>query len=288
MGYLVRSSLAGLLALMACDRVATPPRPQLSALLAAGDSTFWITTRDGEAVLRRSPMLVSQVEGRLVELYVTDEDLTHDEALLVGQRVFRRDLVTGDSVLVRYDTSIAAIASRWLARHPGARRLAPDEDPVENPATQATTDVSLLDAVGPWLSVESRIDVDAEGEPHQHMIRRGVIDLRTGLAVKLTDLVAPSEARRLDSIGRLQLAAAVDSIKARRDVRAARARATVPSLVFDATSFEVTSGPVVAAVSFLVPGRGEHAGGYALPLADIPRELTGARCRDGSSSALTR
>ncbi len=280
--------------LVACRPASRPALPGFSAILVAGDSSFWIATEGDSVRMRRSPMLVTQLDGRLHELYVTDDDYTHEGALLVGQRVYRRDIVTGDSVVVRQDTAIMNVAKRWISRHPGARRLAPDEDPDEEPGTQATTDITLLDAVGPWLSYESRLDVDAEDEPHLHLTRRAVVDLRTGLPVTLTDLVAAPDARRLESQGRAQLAAAVDSIRQARDTRAARARPLIPAFTFDSSSFELVSGPSQPAIAFLVPGRGERAGGYALPLPELPVTFSAwdqvagrARPATADTSALT-
>lgn len=254
----------------ACTPTATPASPDFSALVMAGDSTFWIAPEGSGFALWRSPMMVTAMDSSIHELYVVDEDLSHEGAIFVGQRVYRRDLRTGDSVLVRHDTTVLAIAQRWLDRHPGARRLAPDEEPDVEPTTQVTTDLLLLDVVGPWLSWEGRVDIDAEGEVHTHLTRRGVVDLRTGLPVLLPDLVPGDDARALVLAAREQLRVTMDSIRQARDARAARAREIIPEFAFDSSSFELSDGPGRASVSFLVPGRGERAGGYALPLPELP------------------
>jgi hypothetical protein len=265
---LVLRALAALL-LVACQRPSESP-PAASFLVIAGDSTFWVES-DGQALAtRRSSLMLASVEGRLHELYIADEDLSYYDALLVGQRVYRRDLITGDSMLIRHDTSITALARAYAARHPRERPLAPDEDTADEPSTQASTETELLDVIGPYLSYEYHLDVDINGERDQHITQRGVLDIRDGRRVRVDDLATPEESRRVYAEGRRQFLAAVDSIRRARDERASRALSAISGFAFDSSSFELTDADRHPAVAFLVPGRGLRAGGYALPLGDIP------------------
>ncbi|HEX7123387.1 MAG TPA: hypothetical protein VF178_13510, partial [Gemmatimonadaceae bacterium] len=81
----------------ACGGVDRAP-PPASFLLVAGDSTFWVTSMAGETHVRRSPILLAFIDNAFHEVYVTDDDRSYFDAVIVGQRVYRRDLVRGDSV----------------------------------------------------------------------------------------------------------------------------------------------------------------------------------------------
>ncbi len=72
------------------------PKPDAEFLVVSADSTFWVTVANGTARIRGVPMLVSQVDGRLSELYVVDDDHSFFDAVFVGHRLFARDLERGD------------------------------------------------------------------------------------------------------------------------------------------------------------------------------------------------
>lgn len=243
--------------------------PAASFLLVAGDSTFWVQSGPAGTITRRSPLMLARVEGRYHELYISDDDLSYRDALLVGQHIWRRDLASGDSVIVRFDHSIADLAGAYATAHPAERPLAEDEDTNDNPRVQATSDTELLDVVGPFLSYELHLDVDIQGERDQHVTQRGVVDLRSGKRARVEDLVGVTEASAVYEQAHGKLVAALDSVRRATGERATRARRAIAGFVFDSTSFELldrAGGPTVA---FLVPGRGPRAGGHALPLGEI-------------------
>ena len=243
--------------------------PAASFLVVAGDSTFWVDSDGGKIGTRRSPLMLARVEGRYHELYVVDEDLSYYDALLAGQRVYRRDIVSGDSALVRYDSSIARLARAYAASHPREQPLDPDEDTADDPTVQATTDTELLDVIGPYLSYEFHLDVDIHGERDQHVTQRGVVDIRDGRRMRLEHLAGQDEANRAYAEAQTRLAAALDSIRRTKDERATRALPTIAGFTFDSSSFELLGGALGPTVAFLVPGRGPRAGGYSLPLGEI-------------------
>lgn len=267
-------SLACVAACRADQRQAPPP-PDFAAVIAAGDSSFLLERTSGALTLRRSPLLITRLDDRFHEVYLVDEDLSFHDAVLIGQRVYRRDLLTGDSVLVRYDSTVRQVAMRWARQHPGDRPLLPDEDTAEEPTAQVTSDTQLLDVVGPFLSLEFQLDVDAPGEAHRHQSVRAVVDLRDGSLVRLAHLTTPAETQRVLQVALQRLNVASDSIRDARDARAARARSLVGGFALDATSFELIDSYPRPSVSFLVPGRGARAAGYSLPLADIEFEPIG-------------
>jgi hypothetical protein len=83
-------------ALLACGapRPAADAIPAASFLLSAGDSTFWIESDSAGLRVRRSPMLLTEFEGRFYELYLTDLDRSFYDAVILGQQVWRRDVAT--------------------------------------------------------------------------------------------------------------------------------------------------------------------------------------------------
>ena len=101
-------------------------------VLAAGDSSFWVTSMNGSVHVRGAPLDVARVEGRLYELYVTDDDRSFGDAVLVGQHVYRRDLITDDSLLVYQDTIVPRVARLYA-------RLHPDDAPVALRQTRRAT-----------------------------------------------------------------------------------------------------------------------------------------------------
>src|SRR5689334_7560723 len=99
------------------------PPPPAEFLVTAGDSTFWVTRADGKFRIRRAPLTVAKVDGRFYELYVADDDRSYFDALLVGQRIFRRDLLSGDSLQVFEDLRVSGIARAYAAAHPAEQPL---------------------------------------------------------------------------------------------------------------------------------------------------------------------
>jgi len=119
--------------------------------VTAGDSAFWVSTNAGRLRVRRAPLTLANLAGRFYELYVTDDDRSYFDALLIGQHIYRRDLISGDSLQVFEDRRVSAIARRYAASHPKERPLDEDEDGSDDPHTVATSEAELLEVVGPWL-----------------------------------------------------------------------------------------------------------------------------------------
>src|SRR5437868_8253644 len=189
------------------------PPPQAEFLVATQDSTFWVTTKGTAVRARGAPLTLAQYDGRFFEIYLADDDRSFPDALLVGLRVYRRDLLKGDSTIVFEDSIVPRIAREYANAHPGVRRLSPEEDGAEDPATQAMADLQVVDVHGPFLSFEYHVDVSRRGAAPWHSARRGVLDLRAGRPTRLGDLFpAPVAAALVDS-GKHELVAAVDSLR---------------------------------------------------------------------------
>jgi hypothetical protein len=247
--------------------------PSAEFLVTGGDSTYWVATGGGpRARVRGVPLTLARYDGRFYELYVADEDLSYNDALLLGQRVYRRDLVTGDSLLVFADTTVPRIAEAYARAHPDEQPLAPNEDGEANPSTSATAEVDLLDVYGPYLSFEYHVDIALPRAHPFHSTRRGVIDLRAGKPISVTAVLGASQAQHLVATGRKDFDETRDSILATRSALRGDERLAADALVraeFDPLSFTLTSIDTLPAVQFAVPGIGEGAEGNVVELDPI-------------------
>ncbi|MDQ3998272.1 MAG: hypothetical protein M3303_14790 [Gemmatimonadota bacterium] len=253
----------------ACRPSAPPPSAEF--LVSAGDSTYWVRSDTTGVRVRGSPILLARYGGHFYEVYVTDDDRSFTDATFVGQRIYRRDLVSGDSTLVFEDSVVPGMARSYAAANPLARRLRPEEDDADEPATSTTAEVTVLDVHGPYLSYDYHVDVEGATGPSWHATRRGVLDLRTGVPATLATLFGDAAAGRVARQARLAYLAAIDSIFRSESHGARLVAAALRSYAFDDASFAITDVGGAPAVAFHVPGKGSGAaGGITLPLPPIP------------------
>ncbi len=264
-----------LLGLVACRTERVAP-PSAEFLIAAGDSTFWVRSQNGRLKVRAAPLQLARLRGRFHEIYVADDDRSHYEALIVGQRVFRRDLKTGDSVAIFEDTTAASIERWYREEHPTDPRVGAEEDVSEHPVVEATAEIALLDAFGPYQSYEYHADGLIQGGAEWHMTRRGVLDLEKGDQVSIAALFGDTAATRIVAEGRRRFSLALDSVLASPDARARAAADAIADFDFDPSSFAVVRNGRVPAVQFFAPGHGSRAGGLMISLAPIAADSTAA------------
>jgi hypothetical protein len=257
-------------------RAETPralPPPAAEFLVAAGDSTFWVRS-DGRALrVRRAPLTLANVDGRFHELYVADDDRSYFDALLVGQRIYRRDLLSGDSVEVFADERVAEVARDFAKAHPEERPLLPHEEGSDDPHTVATSETTLLSIVGPLLSFEHHRDIDIVSGEQSHETRRGVVDLRRGGQTSLHQLFGDTIARRLIAQGRAAYRVVLDSVRRSGDRLGPRAARVIDAFRFDSTSFAIDDIDGAPVVAFFVPGADVPDGAFALPLPRLRAPL---------------
>jgi hypothetical protein len=246
-----------------------PPPPAADFLVTAGDSAFWVSTADGRFRIRRAPLMIATLGGRFYELYVADDDRSYFDALLVGQRIYRRDLVSGDSVPVYEDRRVSAIARQYAAAHPDERPLADDEDGSDEPHTVATSDVELLDVVGPMLSFSRHTDIDVANVEDSHVERHAVVDLRDGSAATLGKIFGDSVARRITAQGRAAYRIVIDSVRRSHSESGRRAASVIDAFRFDSTSFGIVDIDGEPMVGFFVPGSDASGEGLSLPLPHV-------------------
>jgi hypothetical protein len=261
---------AAILVASGCTRHTGDNAPLAEFLVSAGDSTYWVENRGPGIKLRGSPMVIARVENRFMELYVVDEDRSFENALYIGQRLFQRDLITGDSTELFRDTIVPRLAELYERRNPEARRLEPDEDPADEPATSASAEVSVLAVHGPFLSLEHHVDTAGAGDDSWHMTRHMVLDLRTGKPVGLTDILGAEAAASVVARGRTLFRETIDSVRRDRRPTAQRAAQALDRFRFDPTSFSLVAPNGTLMVAFSAPGQGAGGEGFVLPLRPLP------------------
>lgn len=273
LAYLRPAMFSTAFALIAADCTQQPkptqPPPAAEFVVTAGDSAFWVTSADGRLRIRRAPLTIANVAGRFYELYVADDDRSYFDALLIGQRIYRRDLVSGDSVQVFEDRRVSGIARAYAAAHPGERRLGSDEDGSDDPHTVATSEAELLEVVGPLLSLAYSTDVDIANVEDSHVMRHGVVDLRDGSIATLHGVFGDSSAHRIINEGRAAYRIVIDSVRRAHGSRGRRAARAIDAFRFDSTSFAIVDIDGVPAVGFFVPGEGGVGGGLSLALPHV-------------------
>ena len=235
------------------DTSLTPPAAEF--VLAAGDSTFWVTSQAGRITVRGAPIDLAQVDGRFFELYVVDNDLSYTRAEFVGQTVYRRDLQTGDSVVVYSDSLVPELARQYARSHPDDQRLRAEDEPDDAPAVAVSATLDLGAPRGPFVSYALHTDVERLGVTPWHTSRRGVIDLRSGRSATVADVAGAETA----------------DIERRRDRAIAGARDSVRRghYKLDPGSFSLATFGGGPAIAYALPGAGTDDAMHVLSLDPI-------------------
>ena len=243
---------------MACGARSAPSAvPHADLIVATADSSYWVTSGPQWLRVRGVPMLVARVDGRFREIYVADDDRSYFDAVMVGQRLWSRDLVRGDSVELFADTLVPRFANRYTKAHPDEAPLARDEEAADHPRARVTADLEVLGVHGPYVSYEYRTDMDVTGgrdAADRHTARRGVLDARTGKAVTVAALFGSQAAAKIEGDASAEWRLARDSLLTLRDRRSRRAQRTIETFAFDPTSFTIGSSEGRPRVVYAVPG----------------------------------
>jgi len=282
----MRAVLAGgaaVVAVAACERrpeIHAPTPPRADFLLAAGDSTFWVTTGPKGVRVRGSPLVLARYDGKFYEVYVADEDHSFYDAVFTSQRIYRRDLLTGDSMAVFLDSGVVAASQRYAVAHPDEQPLQSDEDASDDPSTSVTGAVDIVDVHGPYLSYEYRGTESAKGADNtdslgtgRQILRRGVIDLRSGVRITPRALFGQVAGDSAVARGHRAFAATLGAIRAARasgNERARLAAEAARSFVFDPNSFALIDAGRDPGAQFFAPARGPRGSGLTLPLTPVP------------------
>ncbi|GJG87425.1 hypothetical protein tb265_26060 [Gemmatimonadetes bacterium T265] len=253
--------------------------PVAEFLAVAGDSTYWVTSGPGGVHVRSAPLFLTRAGGRLTDVYVVDDGVRFEGAEFSTVRVYRRDLLRGDSALVVGDDEVPGMAVRYAAAHPGARALDDDEDAESEPALVAEHAVGLVAVHGPFVTLDLRTTVDGPDAAHREDLRRHVLDLRSGRPASLAALGA-ADPDALVAAGRRAFAAAVATLDTLRpapadDSAGTRARTALASLRFDPDNFGLVAVGGAPAVQFVARGS-DTDGAVTLALAPVPLRAAGS------------
>src|SRR3954471_13320150 len=169
-----------------------PPPPAAEFLVSAGDQTYWVRSDNSGVKIRGSPLILARSAGRYYEIFVSEIDRSFPRALLSGERVFRRELASGDSTIIFDDTAIVKMSEDYHRRHPRAPLLRPDDDPEDNVDVTAVGETDILNVLGPYVAIEHRLSVDRNDDHDQDDTTRTVIDLRDGRTVAFEHMLRDS------------------------------------------------------------------------------------------------
>ncbi len=254
------ASFATLLAavtMAACGASKPGAAPEAELIVATADSSYWVTSGVHGLRVRGVPMLLARIDGRFREIYVADDDRSYFDAVLVGQRLWSRDLLRGDSVELFADTLVPRFASAYAKAHPDDTPLSKDDEAAAHPRITVTADLEVIGVHGPYVSYEYRTDMDVSGErtnADRHTARRAVLDVRTGKDVSVATLFGGEAAGRAEREANAEWKVARDSLLALRDGRSRRAQRAAASFAFDPTSFTIESRGGEPRVVYAVPG----------------------------------
>lgn len=170
---------------------AVPPAAEF--IVATPDSTYWVVSGRQGIRVRSVPMTITRYGGHFHEVYVADVDRSFNDAVFTGERVYDRDLVSGDSTLVYDDTAIVKLAAHHERIRPGAQPLGADDDTPADPDVTATGETDILEVRGPYALLEHRSSFDHVGGS-QHDTVRTAVDLRTGVAASSSALARDAAA----------------------------------------------------------------------------------------------
>jgi hypothetical protein len=160
-----------------------PPPPDAEFLVSAGDQTYWVRSDNSGLRIRGSPLILARTGGRYYEIFVSEIDRSFPKALFSGERVFRRELATGDSTVIYDDTTIVQMSDAYHQQHPRARLLGPDDDPDDDVDVSAVGETDVLNVLGPYVALEHRTSIERADDTGGDDTTRAVIDLRNGKSV---------------------------------------------------------------------------------------------------------
>jgi len=247
----VCSAALGAAMMAACAPAARDSaRPQAEFLLVSDDSTAWVRTSADTVIVQRAPMLLATLDGRLVEIYVADEPVNFSDMTFLVSRVFRRDIVRGDSTLVYADSSVLREAMAYVRAHPGAERLDSDE-PADEAVRAVEASITAAEVIGSTLGVEVHVDRTV-GELGTHDTYRATVDLLTGRRLALRDVITPAAAQAAFAAARQSLASAIVLAGRRAGPLGKDASRAMAALSFDSLSFTLARSGDSLAARFLV------------------------------------
>jgi hypothetical protein len=238
------------LGLTSCSpRARSTARPEAEFLLVSDDSTAWVRTSADTVIVQRAPLQLATLGGRLVEIYVAEEPMDFSDASFLVGRIFRRDLVSGDSTLVFADSTVLREAIRFMRANPDAVRLDADEEPSPDVrAVEAT--ITPLAVVGNTIGVDVHVD-RTDGDLGTHDSYRATVDLERGTRLSLAAVLTPAAADSVLQRARSTFTDAIALAGRRAGPVGKAASRALAVLSLDSLSFALTRDGDSLAAQFL-------------------------------------
>ncbi len=155
-----------------------PVPPPAEFLVSASDATYWVQSGTRGFHIRRSPLILARTAGKFYEIYVEEVDRSYEDAVFTGERVFRRDLSTGDSSIIFEDTAVTRRSLAFHQAHPDVPALDPNDDPPGDVSYSVEGETDILTVLGPYVALEHRLAID-RGALSLDDTSQAVIDLRS-------------------------------------------------------------------------------------------------------------
>jgi hypothetical protein len=188
---------------LASCAIPAPRPPAAEFLVSAGDQTYWVRSDNSGLRIRGSPLILARTGGRYYEIFVGEIDRSFPRALFSGERVFRRELATGDSTIIYDDTTIVRLSTAYHLTHPRAPLLAPDDDPDDDVDISAVGETDILNVLGPYVAIEHRQSIERADDHDEDDTTRTVIDLRNGKPVRFDHMLRDTTVREVAGEGGL-------------------------------------------------------------------------------------
>lgn len=256
-----------------CRRAPAAEWPAAEFLLATGDSTYWVRAGASGLTVRSSPLLLTHDGRDFHEIYVSDDDRVWPDAFFLAQRLWRRNLLTGDSIELAHDSVVMPLALRYAQAHRDLPLLPDDEPLPETPSRSAASEFEVVDMHGPYLSWMRHVDIEADDMPlPRHELHWRVTDVRTGAEASHAALFGATVGARLEATAVTAFAAARDSLSRGAARRADRSREAIASMHFNPRSFSLSDragAPVVIPMTVAADSAGQVAT-LALPALAVP------------------
>lgn len=179
-----------LIPLIGCSLRAPEP-PVAEFLVADGSATYWVESGPKGITARVSPLILTTANDRFYQVYVGESARSYSDAVFITEPLFRRDLVTGDSILLLEDSVVARWEKHYLALSPGARLLDPDDADEGEVDFAASSEIDIAGVIGPYVLYDQRATVE-RADYSKTDSSRGAIDIRSSKVVPLSAVVRDS------------------------------------------------------------------------------------------------
>lgn len=165
-------------AIVAGCSLPAPVPPAAEFLVSASDATYWVQSNSRGFRIRRSPLILARTAGKYYEIYTEEVDRSYADAIFTGERVYKRDLATGDSAVIFEDTAVVHRSALFHREHPEVPAIDPADDPPDDVSYEVEGETDILNVLGPYVAIEHRLSIDHDSFSSDDT-SQAVIDLRS-------------------------------------------------------------------------------------------------------------